>query len=132
MGPGAPCPRAFCLPKSRRTLVPSSVSGAVLVVVAVQDLPRHVVAVLLRIEDSPTALKGMGLLCAEDAVGPGTAVGDVDPGDLVVPVVLKAVPGRAREKRGVDRRRRVAAQGDQTEGLVAGVRVIRARVEEPA
>jgi hypothetical protein len=48
--------------------------------------------------------------------------------DLVVAVVLE--PGGAAE-RGVDRRRRVAALGDDPGGSVCGLRVVGARVEEP-
>src|SRR5262245_66358692 len=53
------------------------------------DLVRDVVAVLLRVEDAPLALERTRLLGAEDASRRWIAVRNVDPGDLVIAVVLE-------------------------------------------
>src|SRR4051812_28918996 len=55
-----------------------------------QDLIRRVVAVLRGPEPPPAAVEQPRDLGAEDAARARVAVGDVDAGDLVVPVVLEA------------------------------------------
>src|ERR1700704_2038420 len=71
------------------------------------DLVGHVVAVLLRPEDPPREpivpfAERLGAVCPEQAVDGRVAIGDVEPGDLVVAVVVE--PGGAAERR-VDGRR---------------------------
>src|SRR5207245_10738159 len=54
-----------------------------------KDLERHVVAVLLGVEHAPGAVERPRLFGAEDSVRRRVAVGHVNPGDLVVAVVLE-------------------------------------------
>src|SRR5436190_24314606 len=54
------------------------------------DLPRHVVAVLLGVEDAPTVVERLRVLGPEDAAGRWVTVRDVEAGDLVVAVVAEA------------------------------------------
>src|SRR5262249_24241444 len=84
---------------------PSVGPVAVLVLVVVRgehDLPREVVAVLLRVEPAPlpAAVPEVRDLGAEQPFRSGVAVRDVDAGDLVVALVRPESAGR-----GVVRRR---------------------------
>ena len=74
-----------------------------------------VVAVLLRVEPAPLASAQIRRLGPEHAVGAPVAVGDDEPGDLVVALV-----GAEAAVVGVERRRRVAALGQPADGWFFG------------
>src|SRR5262245_37660948 len=105
----------------------------VIVIVAVEtggtnDLVGDVVAVLLGVEDAPAVLERTLNLGSENAAVVRVAVRHVNAGNLVVAVVDEA---RAAEERGVDRRRRIAALGDDPDRLVGRVGVVLPGVVQP-
>src|SRR5262249_36482836 len=71
------------------------------------DLPGRVVAVLLGVEPAPVRAAKVGHFSAENAACARVPVGDVQPGYLVVAVVL-AEAGECR----IDGRRCIAALGE--------------------
>src|ERR1700751_3190905 len=91
------------------------------------DLPREVVAVLLRPEPAPlaTTVPQVRIPGAEQALRAGIAVRDEHAGDLVVSLVLAEAAGR-----GIEGRRRVAALGEPANRL-QGLRVVLRDVEDP-
>src|SRR4051812_9711117 len=100
-------------------LTPPFEPSAQVVTLGGQDLPGHVVAVLLRVEDAPAGVERRRELRPEHAADARVAVRYVDAGDLVVALVLEAL--RAAQ-RGVDRRRHVAALRDRAHRLDRGQR----------
>ena len=90
-------------------------------------LVGRVVAVLLGVEPAPARLERLRRLRAEDAVRAGIAVGDDDPRDLVVVLVLAEAAVS-----GVERGRGVTALRQPANRLVARVRVVRVDVQDVA
>src|SRR5438034_10070809 len=88
---------------------------------------RSVVAVLLGEKKSPTITERSGNFCAEQATDARIAVGLMPAIDFIVAVILEAREGAELR---VQRGRCISPFGEDLNGLVDGVAVVDAQVEQ--
>src|SRR5689334_15612621 len=92
------------------------------------DLPGDIVAMLLRVEHVPAIMEWVRRLGPEQATHLRVAVRNVEPGDLVVAVVLEAVASGAPRR--INRCRGIAPQRENAHRLIRRVAVVQPYVEE--
>src|SRR5262247_1270441 len=91
------------------------------VLVSRTDLVGDIVAVLLGVEHAPSSLEGLGPLGPQDPCHRGIPVRDMDARELIITVVLEAIPRHGPEGR-IERGRDITALRDQTQRQ-GGIRI---------
>src|ERR1700676_2143052 len=93
-----------------------------------QKLERNIVAVLLRVEQTPSILKRFRNLGSTQSAYVGIAIGKVPAGDFVVTLIDET---RRAQQLGIYGCGNVAALRQDADGLVGRVAVVGIQVEQP-